>query len=85
MAKLTAADRRSIPKSQMGLPGNATSKGGAVQGSYPMPDKAHARLAKAMAAAHASPAQRAKIDAKANRILGHGGHPHTTLSGRKAS
>lgn len=70
MGKLTAADRKRVPKSEMGLPGNATKKGGAVSGSYPMPDKAHAANAKARASQFASPAQRAKIDAKANRILG---------------
>ena len=70
MGKLTAAQRKKIPKSQMGLPGKATKKGGAVSGSYPMPDKAHARAAKSFAARYASPAQRARIDAKANKMLG---------------
>ena len=69
MARLTAAARKSIPKSQMGLPGKGTKKGGAVSGSYPMPDKGHARNAKARAAQFASPAERKVIDAKANRIL----------------
>jgi len=67
--KLNAAARRKIPKSQMGLPSKAKSGRGAVSGSYPMPDKAHARLAKAFATRYASPAQKAQIDAKANRIL----------------
>lgn len=70
MARLTAAMRRSIPKSKMGLPSKAKKGKGAVAGSYPMPDKTHARVAKAYAKRFASPAQRAKIDAKANRILG---------------
>ena len=70
MAKLTAAQRKNIPKSEMGLPGKATKKGGAVSGSYPMPDKAHARAAKSYAARFASPAQRATINAKANKVLG---------------
>lgn len=73
MAKLTASARKKIPSSKFGLPGKAkTSSGKAKAGSYPMPDKSHARFAKAMAAKHASPAQRAEIDAKANRILGKG-------------
>jgi hypothetical protein len=38
-----------------------------------MPDRAHAANAKARAAQHASPAEKAKIDAKANRILGEEG------------
>lgn len=70
MAKLTAAQRKNIPKSQMGLPGKATKKGGAVSGSYPMPDKAHARAAKSYAARFATPSQRATINAKANKVLG---------------
>lgn len=70
MAKLSAAARKRVPASKTGLPGKRTSKGGAVSGSYPMPDKAHAANAKARAAQHASPAQRAKINAKANKILG---------------
>lgn len=61
-----------MPKSKMGVPSKATKKGGAVSGSYPMPDKSHARVAKSYAARYASPAQRAKIDAKANKILGKG-------------
>lgn len=47
MAKLTAAARKGIPKSQMAVPskGKAKSGGGAVSGSYPIPDAAHARNA----------------------------------------
>jgi hypothetical protein len=37
-----------------------------------MPDRAHAANAKARAAQFASPAQRAKINAKANAILNKG-------------
>lgn len=73
MAKLTAADRKKIPKSQTGLPGKTTKKGGAVSGSYPMPDKKHAAVAKSYAKRFASPAQQKVIDAKANRILGKSG------------
>lgn len=72
MAKLTAAQRKNVPKSKMGLPGKATKKGGAVTGSYPMPDRKHAAVAKAYAKRFASPAQRAQINAKANKILGTG-------------
>ena len=61
MAKLDAADRKALPKSDFGEPGKR---------AYPMPDKEHAANAKARAATNASPAERAKIDAKADRILG---------------
>lgn len=69
MGKLTAAGRKAVPASKTGLPGKRTKKGGAVSGSYPMPDKKHAAVAKSFAARYASPAQRKKIDAKANKIL----------------
>jgi len=69
MATLTAADRKKVPASKTGLPGKRTAKGGAVSGSYPMPDKKHAAVAKSYAARFASPAERKQINAKANAIL----------------
>lgn len=72
MARLTAKSRRRVPASETGLPSKRTKKGGAVTGSYPMPDRKHAAIAKAYARRFASPAQRARIDAKANKILGKG-------------
>jgi len=70
MAKLSAAQRKKVPASKTGLPAKRTKSGGAVSGSYPMPDRVHAANAKARAAQFASPAQKARIDAKANKILG---------------
>ena len=68
MAKLTTTERNKIPKSKFGLPGKR---------AYPMNDKSHARNAKARASemehkGKLSPASKAKIDAKADRILGKG-------------
>lgn len=65
MAKLTTKKRDSLPKSEFGLPG--TKK-------YPVPDRAHAVAAKARASqqekkGNISPATKAKIDAKANKVL----------------
>jgi hypothetical protein len=65
MAKLTSAARKGLKKSAFGLPG---------QRKYPMPDRSHAANAKARAsqavkAGRMSPATKAKIDAKANRVL----------------
>ena len=65
MARLTAAARKKIPSSKFGLP-----EKGKGSGSYPMPDKEHAALSKSFASRYASPSQKARIDAKANRILG---------------
>ena len=66
MAKLTTKKRNSLSKSTFGLPGSR---------SYPMPDASHARNAKARASqmeakGKLSAASKAKIDAKADRILG---------------
>lgn len=68
MAVLSTKARKALPKSSFGLPG---SRG------YPMPDRSHAANAKARAsqavkAGRMSSATKAKIDAKANRILGKG-------------
>ena len=68
MAKLTAARRNSLPKSSFGEPGKR---------AYPMPDRSHAANAKARAsqavkAGRMSPGEEARIDAKANRMLGKG-------------
>lgn len=66
MAKLTAAKRNKIPKKEFGMPGER---------KYPMPDKSHARNAKARASemehkGKISKSTENKIDAKADRVLG---------------
>ncbi|QDX24365.1 hypothetical protein FP568_15700 [Pandoraea pnomenusa] len=65
MAKLSPKKRESLPKSDFGLPGSR---------SYPMPDASHARNAKARASQQAnkgnlSQSEKAKIDAKADKVL----------------
>jgi hypothetical protein len=65
MATLKASRRRKLRKSTFGLPG---------QRKYPMPDKAHARAAKARATqqhrkGRISASTKARIHAKANRVL----------------
>ena len=59
MAKLTAAERHKLPEKVFGLP---------EERAYPMEDKGHARAALSRAAANATPAQQARIKAKA-RVL----------------
>lgn len=50
MAKLTAAARKKIPTSSFAVPSKAkTPAGKATGGSYPIPDKSHARNALARA------------------------------------
>lgn len=65
MADLDAAERKKIPSSKFGLPGDR---------KYPMPDRAHASNAKARAEqqfkkGNLSGSEKAKIDRKANRVL----------------
>ncbi len=65
MSKLTSKGRNALPSSKFAGPDR----------SYPVPDKSHAANAKARAtqavnAGRMSKAQEAKIDAKANKVLG---------------
>lgn len=65
MATLSAKKRNSLKPSQFGLPDEK---------KYPMPDKSHARNAKARASqqedtGNLSAADKKKIDAKADRVL----------------
>lgn len=64
MAKLSTRARKALPKGDFAGPGR----------SYPVPDKSHAANAKARAsqavnAGRMSAAEKAKIDAKANKVL----------------
>ena len=68
MARLTSKVRSALPKSSFGEPGAR---------KYPMPDRSHAANAKARAsqavnAGRMSRGTEAKIDAKADRVLGRG-------------
>ncbi len=70
MSKLSSKSRSKLPKSDFGLPGEK---------KYPMPDKSHAQNAKARASemehkGKLSSSSKAKIDAKADKIL-HRGEP----------
>jgi len=65
MAELSTKSRDKLPKKDFGLPGSE---------KYPMPDKAHAANAKARATqmekkGKLSASSKAKIDARANKIL----------------
>ena len=66
MANLTTSKRNAEPKSDFGLP---------EQRKYPMPDATHARNAKARASqmehqGKLSAANKKKVDAKADKVLG---------------
>ena len=70
MAKLSTPRRNKLPASKFGEPGSR---------KYPMPDKSHAANAKARASqqvkkGNLSKSEEAKIDSKANKVLGSGHH-----------
>lgn len=64
MARLTAAQRKKLPRRDFAVPSKAPGPG-----SYPINDKAHAAAAKGMAAKFAGPAVKARVDVKANKKL----------------
>ncbi len=66
MSDLTTKQRKQEPASDFGLP---------EERKYPMPDKAHARNAKARAsqqesAGNLTEKEKAKVDRKADKVLG---------------
>ena len=75
VAHLDAEDREKIPAKDFGLPEKARTKEQKKEsGNYPMPDKAHARNAKARAAqaqedGRLSKKDQKRIDRKADKIL----------------
>jgi hypothetical protein len=75
MADLSSKKREKLPAKDFGLPEKArTTEQKKETGNYPMPDKAHARNAKARAAqqrkaGNLSKSEEARIDAKADKIL----------------
>lgn len=75
MADLTTKSRNSLPASSFGEPGER---------KFPMPDRSHAANAKARASqqyakGNLSGGEKAKIDAKADRILHSGSSQHKSV------
>ena len=60
---LNAAERRALPDKEFALPGKGKGPEGKQAGSYPIPDKNHARMALAMVAKHGTAAKKAKVRA----------------------
>ena len=75
MARLTRSARASTPRSEFGLPARAKSTAGKEKaGSFPMPDREHAKLAIGMAArsrkaGNITAAQERQVVARARRKL----------------
>lgn len=78
MAELSTKKRAKLPASKFGLPEKARSTEAKKEtGNYPMPDKKHARNAKARAAqqykaGNLTKTQLEKINRKADKILAEG-------------
>ena len=64
MAKLKAAQRKRLPSSSFALPGKGKWPEGKGAGSYPVPDKAHARNALARVAQHGTSEEKAAVKRK---------------------
>lgn len=64
MAELTSKARSKLPRSSFALPGKGEGKSGKGSGSYPIPDRAHARNALARVAQHGTPAEKSAVRAK---------------------
>lgn len=60
-AKLSAAEREAMPKSDFALPGKGAGPKGAGSGSYPIPDASHARNALSRVAQNGSPEEKSKV------------------------
>ena len=60
---LNAAERRALPDKEFALPGKGKGPEGKQAGSYPIPDKNHARMALAMVVKHGTAAKKAKVRA----------------------
>ena len=64
---LSAHERESLPHSDFALPGRGKGPKGAGAGSYPIPDKAHARNALARVAQHGSSKEKAEVRSAVHR------------------
>lgn len=64
---LTAKARQHLPRASFALPGKGIGPKGAGSGSYPIPDKSHARNALARVSQHGSSEQKAKVRAAVHR------------------
>ena len=60
---LDASERRALPDSDFALPGKGKGPQGKQAGSYPIPDKTHARMALAMVAKHGTSAEKETVRA----------------------
>ena len=72
MAKLTAKDRQGLSSSQFALPGKGEGPKGTGSGSYPIPDRGHAKAALSRVAQHGTSAEKATVRSKVKAKFGMG-------------
>ena len=65
--KLTTAGRVALPKKAFALPPSKGAKASGEKGSYPIPDKEHARNALSRVSQFGSPEEKAKVRAAVKR------------------
>ena len=65
--RLTASDRKAMPKSEFAMPGKGEGPKGPGAGSYPIPDASHARNALSRVSANGSPEEKSKVRAAVHR------------------
>jgi hypothetical protein len=61
---LSAKDREKLPKSDFALPGRGEGPKGSGSGSYPIPDKAHARSALSRVSANGTSSEKSEVRRK---------------------
>lgn len=64
---LDAKERRALPRSDFALPGKGSGPEGKGSGSYPIPDKAHARAALSRVSANGTSQEKAEVRAAVHR------------------
>ena len=67
MAILTATARKALPSSSFALPGKGTGPQGKGSGSYPIPDRGHARAALSRVSQYGTPAEKATVRSAVKR------------------
>jgi len=64
MAELSSKQRKKLPSKDFALPGKGEGKSGKGAGSYPIPDRAHARNALARVSQFGSAKEKAEVRSK---------------------
>jgi hypothetical protein len=72
MARLKMAQRKALPSKDFALPGKGSGPSGKGAGSYPVPDKKHARIALSLVSQHGDAEEKAAVRRKVKAKFGIG-------------